>query len=226
MNPSGTVSAAPISEFLKRNLRHFNAATVIDASQAYVDHISSGGKMLMTLAGAMSTAELGLSLAEMIRQDKVHGICCTGANLEEDVYNLVAHNHYKRVPHYRHLSPREEVDLLNHHLNRVTDTCIPEEEAMRRIERIVMEDWYAADKSGTRLFPHEFLFKVLRSGKLKQYYQIDSKDSWMMAAAEKNLPMFVPGWEDSTLGNMFAAQVIGGNVKNATTVRGGIEYMI
>jgi len=219
-------SASPVKDFVKHHYRHFNAAVVIDASEAYIKHLASGGKMFVTLAGAMSTAELGLSLAEMIRRDKIHGICCTGANLEEDVYNLVAHDHYKRVPHYRHLSPQEEVDLLEHHLNRVTDTCIPEEEAMRRIERVVMEDWWAADKSGQRFFPHEFLFKVLREGKLKQYYQIDPKDSWMMAAAEKNLPMFVPGWEDSTLGNMFAAQVISGNVKNATTVRGGIEYMI
>ncbi|HUJ48972.1 MAG TPA: deoxyhypusine synthase family protein [Bryobacteraceae bacterium] len=218
-------SASPIKDFVKHHYRHFNAAVVIDASEAYVKHLASGGKMFVTLAGAMSTAELGLSLAEMIRRDKIHGICCTGANLEEDVYNLVAHDHYKRVPHYRHLSPQEEVDLLEHHLNRVTDTCIPEEEAMRRIERVVMEDWWAADKAGKRYFPHEFLFKALKEGKLKQYYQIDPKDSWMMAAAEKNLPMFVPGWEDSTLGNMFAAQVITGNVKNATTIRGGIEYM-
>jgi deoxyhypusine synthase len=217
---------SPIKNFITHHYRHFNAAVVIDASEAYVKHLAAGGRMFVTLAGAMSTAELGLSLAEMIRRDKVHGICCTGANLEEDVYNLVAHDHYKRVPHYRHLSPQEEVDLLEHHLNRVTDTCIPEEEAMRRIERVVMEDWWAADKAGKRYFPHEFLFKVLREGKLKQYYQIDPKDSWMMAAADKNLPMFVPGWEDSTLGNMFAAQVIAGNVKNATTVRGGIEYMI
>jgi deoxyhypusine synthase len=219
-------SASPIRNFITHHYRHFNAAVVIDASEAYAKHLAAGGKMFVTLAGAMSTAELGLSLAEMIRRDKVHGICCTGANLEEDVYNLVAHDHYKRVPHYRHLSPQEEVDLLEHHLNRVTDTCIPEEEAMRRIERVVMEDWWAADKAGKRYFPHEFLFKVLREGKLKRYYQIDPKDSWMMAAADKNLPMFVPGWEDSTLGNMFAAQVIGGNVKNPTTVRGGIEYMI
>jgi deoxyhypusine synthase len=217
---------SPITNFVKHHYRHFNAAVVIDASEAYVKHLSSGGKMFVTLAGAMSTAELGLSLAEMIRQDKVHGICCTGANLEEDVYNLVAHNHYKRVPHYRQLSPQEEVDLLNQHLNRVTDTCIPEEEAMRRIERIVMEEWWAADKSGQRFLPHEFLYKVLLGGKLKQHYEIDPKDSWMLAAAERNLPLFVPGWEDSTLGNMFAAQVISSKVKNATTVRGGVEYMI
>jgi deoxyhypusine synthase len=216
----------PVSNYIKHHYRHFNSAVVIDAADAYVNHLNGGGKMFLTLGGAMSTAELGLSLAEMIRQDKVHAICCTGANLEEDVYNLIAHNHYKRIPHYRHLTPDQEVELLNQHLNRVTDTCIPEEEAMRRIERLVVEDWYAADKSGQAFFPHQFFYRLLLSGKLKEHYEIDPKDSWMMAAAEKNLPMFVPGWEDSTLGNMFAAQVIGGKVKNVHTVRVGIEYMM
>ena len=224
--PTGSDSAHPISTFLKHHYRHFNAAVVIDATEAYIKHLGNGGKMFVTLAGAMSTAELGLSMAEMIRQGKIHGICCTGANLEEDLYNLVAHDHYERVPHYRHLTPQQEVELLNRHLNRVTDTCIPEEEAMRRIERLVMEDWIAADRSGQRYFPHEFLYRILREGRLKQFYQIDPKDSWMLAAAEKGLPIFVPGWEDSTLGNMFAAQVIRGNVKNATTMRSGVEYMI
>ena len=221
-----SASKQPISQFIKHHYRHFNAAVVVDAAEGYLKHLSSGGKMLLTLAGAMSTAELGLSVAEMIRQGKVHAICCTGANLEEDVYNLVAHDHYKRVPHYRQLTPQEELDLLKNHLNRVTDTCIPEEEAMRRIERIVVEEWYAADRNGQRMFPHEFLYRVLCTGKLQQHYQIDPKDSWMVAAAERNLPLFVPGWEDSTLGNMYAAQVISGKVKNATTVRGGVEYMV
>ncbi len=221
-----TQTMSAISSFMKKHFRHFNAAVVIDAAEAYIKHVTSGGKMFLTLAGAMSTAELGLSLAEMIRQGKVHGICCTGANLEEDLYNLVAHSHYERVPHYRQLSPREEADLLGRHLNRVTDTCIPEEEAMRRIERIVMEEWHAADRAGERYFPHEFLYKILQKGKLKQHYEIDPKDSWMVAAAEKNLPLFVPGWEDSTLGNMYAGQTIQGKVKNVTTVRGGVEYMI
>jgi deoxyhypusine synthase len=217
---------SPVKSFMKHHYRHFNAAVMIDASEGYNHLLASGGKMFVTLAGAMSTAELGLSLAEMIRQDKVHGICCTGANLEEDLYNLVAHDHYERVPHYRQLSPKEETALLNRHLNRVTDTCIPEEEAMRRIERVVMEEWYAADRGGQRFLPHQFLYRILLDGKLKQFYQIDPKNSWMMAAAEKNLPIFVPGWEDSTLGNMFAAQVIGGKVKNVTTMRSGIEYMM
>src|SRR5690606_6884927 len=140
--------------------------------------------------------------------------------------NLVAHDHYERVPHYRDLTPQDEYALLQRHMNRVTDTCIPEAEAMRKIEAAVLEEWVAADGAGERYFPHEFLYRVLRSGKLKDSYQIDPKNSWLLAACEKNLPIWVPGWEDSTLGNMYAAHVMAGDVKNVHTVRTGIEYML
>ena len=220
-----TTELGPVSRFLAHNFRHFNAAAVIDTAHGYRKHLEQGGQMLMTLAGAMSTAEIGLTLAEMIRQDKVQFVSCTGANLEEDLFNLVAHDFYERVPNYRDLTPQDEQGLLERHMNRVTDTCIPEMEAMRRLETAVLEEWEAADKAGERYFPHEFMYRVIRSGKLKQHYQIDPKDSWMVAAAEKNLPMVVPGWEDSTMGNMYAGHVISGDVKNVHTVRSGIEYM-
>jgi deoxyhypusine synthase len=216
----------PISSFIKHHYRHFNAAALVDAAEAYNAHLAAGGKMFVTIGGAMSTAELGLSLAEMIRQGKIHGISCTGANLEEDVFNLVAHDFYERVPHYRDLTPADESALLARHMNRVTDTCIPEMEAMRRIENVVLAEWVKADKAGERYFPHEFMYKILLSGDLKDSYQIDPKNSWLLAAAEKNLPIFVPGWEDSTLGNMFSGHCIGGDVKNVHTVRTGIEYMM
>ena len=219
-------SSAPITAFVREHFRHFNAAALVDAADAYQKHLDNGGKMLITLAGAMSTAEIGRSLADMIRQDKVHAISCTGANLEEDIFNLVAHDYYERVPHYRDLTPADEHALLSRHMNRVTDTCIPEMEAMRRIESVVLEEWVAADAKHERYFPHEFMYKILRSGKLENEYQIDPKNSWMLAAMEKNIPMFVPGWEDSTLGNMYSGHVITGDVKNVHTVRTGIEYMI
>lgn len=215
-----------VSAFLKHHFRHFNAATLVDAAEAYNRHLDSGGIMMVTLAGAMSTAELGLSLAEMIRQGKIAAISCTGANLEEDLFNLVAHDHYERVPHYRDLTPQEEQALLERHMNRVTDTCIPEMEAMRRLEGALIDEWTRADTSGERYFPHEFLYRIIRSGALEQYYQIDPKDSWMVAAAERNLPIIVPGWEDSTTGNMYAGHCLNGEIKNVHTVRGGIEYMM
>lgn len=215
-----------VSSFLKHHYRHFNAAALVDAAEGYVKLLESGGKMLVTVAGAMSTAELGLSLAEMIRQDKVHAICCTGANLEEDVFNLVAHDFYERVPHYRDLTPSDEAALLARHMNRVTDTCIPEMEAMRRIESVVLKEWMAANQKGERYFPHQFMYRILLNGSLEGSYQIDPKNSWLLAAAQKNLPMFVPGWEDSTLGNMYAGHCISGDVRNVHTVRTGIEYMM
>ncbi|MNJ91595.1 putative deoxyhypusine synthase [compost metagenome] len=219
-----STTRGPISQFMERNYLHFNAAAMMDAAKGYETHLDEGGKMMITLAGAMSTAELGISLAEMIRQDKVSIISCTGANLEEDIMNLVAHSHYKRVPNYRDLSPQDEWDLLENHYNRVTDTCIPEEEAFRRLQKHINKIWKDAEEAGERYFPHEFMYKMLLSGDLEQYYEIDPKNSWMLAAAEKNLPIVVPGWEDSTMGNIFASYVMKGEVK-ATTVKGGIEYM-
>jgi deoxyhypusine synthase len=220
------MSQGPVSQFIKHHYRHFNAAALVDAAESYNKHLEQGGKMFLTLAGAMSTAELGLSLAEMIRQDKVHAITCTGANLEEDIFNLVAHDHYVRVPNYRDLTPQDEMDLLERHLNRVTDTCIPEEEAMRRVEKAVRDEWMRADQSGENYFPHEFMYRILKSSVLEEHYQVDPKDSWMMAAMEKDLPMWVPGWEDSTLGNMYAAACMKKDVKNIHTVRTGVEYMM
>src|SRR5882762_9576866 len=161
-----------VKDFIRHNYRHFNAAVVVDASEAYIKHLASGGKMFMTLAGAMSTAELGISLAEMIREDKVHGICSTGANLEEDIFNLVAHSHYRRVPAYRNLSDKQEIELGSQGLNRVTDTCIPEEEAMRRIERQVLKFWQKADKEKKSYFPYEFMYQLLKSGVISEHYQI------------------------------------------------------
>ena len=214
-----------ITNFLKDNFKHFNAATLVDSAEAYKNHIENNGKMLVTLAGAMSTAELGISLSEMIRQDKISAICCTGANLEEDLFNLIAHDFYKRLPNYRDLTPDDEEKLLNSHFNRVTDTCIPEEEAMRRIEKFMKKYWFDADKKQERYFPHEFIFKVLKDPDLEQFYQINPKNSWLIAALKKNVPVFVPGWEDSTLGNFYTSHCIKGDVKNPLTVKGGIEIL-
>jgi len=214
-----------IREFMKNNFKHFNAASVVDAAEGWVTHLEKGNKMLLTMAGAMSTAELGISLAEMIRAGKIHGICCTGANLEEDIFNLVAHKHYRRIPNYRSLTLAEEEQLHKEGMNRVTDTCIPEDVAVRRLEKHILAHWQAADKSGARFFPYEFMYGMLRSKELEKYYEIDPRNSWMMAACEKNIPVFTPGWEDSTLGNIFVAHCIKGDVKNISIMKSGLELM-
>lgn len=216
---------SPISKFITHHYRHFNAASLVDAAKAYDELINKGGKMMLAMAGAMSTAELGLSLAEMIRKDKFHIVSCSANNLEEDIMNLVAHSHYKRVPHYRDLTPQDEWELLSNHMNRVTDTCIPEEEAFRRLEHHLLDIWKEMQATGERLLPYEVIYKLLRSGVLEQYYEIDPKDSWVLAACEKNIPIVVPAWEDSTTGNIFAAHCIKGEL-DPHIIKNGIETMI
>ncbi|RYZ06780.1 MAG: deoxyhypusine synthase [Myxococcales bacterium] len=215
---------AAVRDFITHHYRHFNAAALVDAAKAWEDHLAKGGKMLLTMAGAMSTAEMGIVIAELIRKDKIHGISLTGANLEEDVFNLVAHNSYTRVPNYRELRPEDEKALLDKGLNRVTDTCIPEHEAMRKIEKKMLALWQKAQQKGERYFPHEYFYQLLRSKELEPEYEIDPKNSWQLAAAEKSLPLFVPGWEDSTLGNMFVAGVVRGEY-GYQVMKSGPEYM-
>ncbi|MEK6948942.1 MAG: deoxyhypusine synthase family protein [Nanoarchaeota archaeon] len=223
---------AAIKKFIDNNFRHFNSYVVMEASKSFVEHLNKGNKMFLSMAGAMSTAEIGITLAEMIRQNKIHAICCTAANLEEDLFNLVAHDHYELVPNYRYLTKKDEQKLLERNLNRVTDTCIPEEEAMRRLEKQMIKVWKRADDKNQRFFPYEFVYQTIREGLLKQFYQIDPKNSWVVAACEKNIPIWTPGWEDSTLGNIFVAltkgrgkNYYGENIKSIGIVKSGLEQM-
>src|SRR5438876_11594511 len=156
--------AGPIRDFIQKHYRHFNASALRAAADDYIRHLDRGGKMLVTVAGAMSTAEIGMSLAEMIRRDKVHAISCTGANLEEDIFNLVAHDHYEQVPHYRQLGPEDEKALLDRHMNRVTDTWIPEGEAMRWIESAVLRHWMDKDGKNARRYTRQFMYEIIRAG--------------------------------------------------------------
>ena len=211
-----------VRDFVNEHYRHFNAGTVQRASESLVDMLESGGKVFLTLAGAMSTAEIGRSLAEMIRSGHVAAISCTGANLEEDVFNLVAHDHYVRVPHYEDLAPSDEEDLLARHLNRVTDTCIPET-VMRKVEGRLLECWQRASSSGQRKLPAEFLFQILSDPTLHEHVQTDPANSWMLAAYEAGIPVYAPGWEDSTTGNIFAANVMMGRVPDHSCVKSGTE---
>lgn len=215
---------SPISDFLEQQFLHFNARETLDAAKAYRKHIEDGGRMLISLGGAMSTAELGISLAQMIREDKVHAISCTGANLEEDVFNLVAHNEYRVVPNYRDLSPEAETELLNEGFNRVTDTCIPET-VMRHIEDNFMNVCAELADLGQGMFPYEIFYRLFETKALEPHFQIPRENSWLLAAWEKGIPVYSPGFEDSTLGNIFAARCIEKKIKAHSALRSGTEQM-
>ena len=202
--------------FVDRHFNHFNAGALRDCALSLDGFLTTGGKLMVTLAGAMSTAEIGKSLAPLIRTGKVHAITCTGANLEEDVFNLVAHNSYERVPNWRNLTEEDDEKLRDGGFNRVTDTCIPEEEAIRHIENKILHQW-----KNNVAFPHEHLMAILDD----LDPDIPKSDSWLLAARDVGIPVFVPGWEDSTLGNIFASYCIRGEVET-TAVKSGIQYMM
>lgn len=215
-----------IKTFIDTHYLHFNARSLRESAQAYELHLKNKGKMLVTLAGAMSTAELGKSLAEMIREDKVHAICCTGANLEESLFDLVAHDHYRVIPEWRDMTLEEETLLMEQGFNRVTDIAIPEDEAIRRLESFILQKWLKASAAKERFLPHEYFYQILDENydDLKKFFQASPKDCWLIAAWKKRLPLFVPGWEDSTLGNIFVGHTIKGNL-DIDTVKPGTYYM-
>ncbi len=213
-----------VRDFMDRHFLHFNSREVVAAAKAYEDHLQRGGKMMVTLAGAMSTARIGRILGRMIRAGKVHAVCCTGANLEEDVFNLLAANDYKIIEDWRGLRAEDEAALYEQGYNRVTDTCIPET-IMRHVEERLTAIWRKACENGERKLESEFLFEMLGDPSLEQHYQIPKQDSWMLAAKEMGIPVYSPGWEDSTTGNMFAVAVRRKKVPHHLCVKTGTEQM-
>ena len=211
-----------VRDFMDTHYRHFNARETVAAARAYEAHLDAGGKMLVSLAGAVSTGELGIILARMIRAGKVHAISCTGANLEEDVFNLLGNTDYEFVEDWRALSATDETALYERGMNRVTDTCIPED-VVRQLESRLLTRWKAACADGERKSPSEFLSDVLSDTDIETQYQIDPAHSWMLAASEAGVPVFVPGWEDSTTGNIFAANVLAGEIPHHQCVKTGTE---
>jgi len=203
---------------------NFNARQMKDATFAFKKHLDEGGKMLVAMGGAMSSAQIGVTLAPMIKEDKIHIISCTGANLEESIFRLVAHTHYKDYPDYRYFTKEDDEKILERGERRVTDTSIPEEEAFRVVEPMILKLWKDAEAKGERYFPHEYFYKLLNSGDLENKYEGDSEACWLLEAAKKNMPIVVPGWEDSTLGNIFAGYCKVGEV-SPNVMKSGVEYM-
>ncbi|MFO1078312.1 MAG: deoxyhypusine synthase family protein [Planctomycetota bacterium] len=213
----------PILEFVARNYRNFNARSTRDAMFAYWDHVQKGGRMFWAMAGAMSSAQLGITLAPAIRAGLVHGLSVTGANLEESLFRLVADHHYKDFPDYRYMTKRDDTKVLQARMRRVTDTSIPEDEAFRAVEKILVPMWQQATANGERRFWHEYFYDlVMKLG--RKHWQGDPDECWLLAAAQHNLPIVVPGHEDSTFGNIFASHVKHGEC-SAGIVKSGIEYM-
>jgi deoxyhypusine synthase len=213
----------PILNFILRNYKNFNARATRDATIAYWRHIERGGRMFWAVAGAMSSAQMGITMAPAIRAGLIHGLSVTGANLEESLFRLVAHDHYKDFPDYRYFTKQDDTKILNDRMRRVTDTSIPEDEAFRAVEKIVVPMWKRATEKGERRFWHDYFYELIQSVPAN-LQQGPADECWLLAAAKARLPIVVPGYEDSTFGNIFASHVKTGECSAAIS-KSGIEYM-
>ncbi|MDP6368760.1 MAG: deoxyhypusine synthase family protein, partial [Planctomycetota bacterium] len=213
-----------VRTFIDLHFSHFNSRELRRSAQAYETHIKAGGKMMVSLAGAMSTARVGRILSRAIRADLVHAVSCTGANLEEDAFCLVAGNEYEEITNWRALQAEDELALYQRGMNRVTDTCIPET-VMRHLEGHLLNRWRHACAEGRSELPSAYLLEAINHPDVVQHHQAP-EDSWLLAAHEKNIPIFTPGWEDSTLGNAFAAMVYKDKLPHHNCVITGTEQMI
>ena len=215
--------STPILEFVIKNYKNFNSRATRDALIAYWKLIDEGGRMFWAIAGAMSSAQLGITLAPAIREGLVHGLSVTGANLEESLFRLVAHNSYKDFPEYRYFRKQDDTQILEDRMRRVTDTSIPEDEAFRAVEKIVLPMWRRATERGERRFWHEYFYELVLTMD-ESLYQGNPDESWLVAAAKANLPIVVPGYEDSTFGNILAGHAKTGDC-SASIAKSGVEYM-
>ena len=226
----GKVSGA-VSQFAVRTLKHINGGATLEAALWLKDHLAHGGKLVVTISGALSSFELGITLAELIRQNKVHLVSATGANHEESYYRYVAHSHYAHIPRYTELTPEQEAELRDAGLRRITDTFLPEDESVRIMEPHLLKMWQDAQRKGERYFPHEYFRRLFVKKLIKPDPKANPKDCWTYAAYQKNVPIVIPGFEDSTMGNIFASYTYAGKyrpnkkiVLDPTIMKTGVEY--
>ncbi|MBI2459212.1 MAG: deoxyhypusine synthase family protein [Parcubacteria group bacterium] len=224
-------SQTPLSAFAARTMLHCNGGSTMQAALWLKNHLAGGGKLVVTLAGALSSFQIGVMLAELIRQDKVHLISATGANHEESYYRYVAHSHYAYIPRYTELTPEQEAELRDAGLRRITDTFLPEDESVRIMEPHLLKMWQAAEKNSESYFPHEYFRRLFAEKLISADKGANPADCWTLAAYKKNIPIVIPGFEDSTMGNIFSSYTYGGSYKkpnditiDAKVMKSGLEY--
>ncbi len=224
-------SKTPVANYARSTLNHCNAGAALQAAEWLKTHLKKGGKLVVTISGALSSFQVGIMLAELIRQDKVHLISATGANHEESFYRYVAHSHYAYIPRYTELTPEQELELRDAGLRRITDTFLPEDESVRIMEPHLLKMWKQAQKKGESYFPHEYFRRLFSENLIKLDKNALAEDCWAHAAYKKNIPIVIPGFEDSTMGNIFASYTYNGKYREDKSVvlspsimKGGLEY--
>lgn len=193
----------PISNWLVHTMRHCNGGRTVDAGLWLKKHCDEGGKIFLTMSGAGSSFQQGIMISELIRAGKIGGISVTGANLEESLYRALANEAYGNIPDYQELTRNQEQEFDDVGLRRITDTFLPEGETVRVILPLFEKMWRAAHRGKERRLWHEYFFDLFTWKMITPEQMTNPRDCWLYQAWLHKIPIFVPGYEDSTMGNIF-----------------------
>ena len=143
----------------------------------------------LTISGAMTVGKMDLVICDMIELGMIHAISSTGALMAHGLVSSIGLKHYKYNPRY------DDTELARRKLNRVTDTLEPETN-LDTVEEIIGE--VIDNLDGKQTLSPTALNRLI--GKyLAEHYP--NERGILKSAYLKKVPVFVPAFVDSELGN-------------------------
>lgn len=140
--------------------------------------------IFLGLAGAMVPAGLRVVIADLIRQRLIDALVATGANMVHDMIEAIGGHHYKG-----HWLVGDTL-LYKHHVYRIYDVFVPEEDFIKADIKIAeMFNEIARESKGRVFATHEIAWEI---GK-----RLNDPNSILRVAYEKKIPIFMPAIRDS-----------------------------
>jgi deoxyhypusine synthase len=145
-------------------------------------------QVVLTLAGAMTVAKMGLVICDMIDHGLVQAVVSTGA--------LMAHGFVEStgLAHYKYRDGMDDAALYERGYNRVYDTLEPESnlEHVEQILYAILREWDAS----------ETLCSQKLNARLGQYLiaRHPQTRGVLKSASEHGVPVYVPAFSDSEIG--------------------------
>jgi deoxyhypusine synthase len=143
----------------------------------------------LTVSGAMTVAKMDLVICDMIESRLIHAISSTGALMAHGLVSSIGLKHYKYNPAYN------DTALARRKLNRVTDTLEPETN-LDTVEEVIGQVIDQLD--GSQPISPTILNKLIGKHLAERY---PNERGILKSAYLYDVPVFVPAFVDSELGN-------------------------
>jgi deoxyhypusine synthase len=167
----------------------FQAKNLARAARIYDQMIADKNcGIILCLAGSLISAGLKKTILTLLENNMVDAIVSTGANIvDQDFFEGLGFKHYQGSPQL------EDTELQTLGIDRIYDTLIDEDE-LRICDNTICE---IANKLAPRAYSsREFIVEM--GAYLAQHGK--NKESIVLRAYEKNVPIFVPAFSDCSAG--------------------------